>query len=79
MSGYPSYRPVPKSQRCRRCQQPVKWDDQRRQFARLMQNGLTKDQVKAVLPRCQKCTTLWLHPDTEGARLRRRRSVKSVK
>jgi len=39
------------------------WDQQRRQFGRLMQKGFTVDEAKAALPRCQKCLTLWLHAD----------------
>lgn len=48
---------------CRDCRYPMTWDQQRRQFGRLMQKGFTVDEAKAALPRCQKCLTLWLHAD----------------
>jgi hypothetical protein len=46
------------SGKCIECGQPVNWRDQRRQFARAIQTyGLTPEQAKQVMPRCQKCTT----------------------
>lgn len=40
-----------------RCGNAMTWDEQRRQFGRLMRNGLSLDEAKAVASRCQKCTT----------------------
>jgi hypothetical protein len=45
---------------CRRCGERPTWFEQKRQFARIV-SGRTADEAKAVLPLCQKCTTLWLH------------------
>jgi SOS response regulatory protein OraA/RecX len=45
---------------CLRCHYPMTWEQQRRQFGRLMRKGFTKDEAKAALPRCQICMTVWL-------------------
>jgi hypothetical protein len=37
------------------------WAGQRRQFARALSAGLTQEQTKELMPRCQKCTTKALH------------------
>jgi len=33
------------------------WDDRRHQFGRAIRAGLTPDEAKTFMPRCQKCTT----------------------
>lgn len=45
---------------CLRCKYPMTWEAQRRQFGRLIRRGLTKEQAKEMLPRCQKCMTVYL-------------------
>jgi hypothetical protein len=45
------------SDRCKSCGYAQTWADQRRQFGRLIRAGFDRDQVKALLPRCQKCLT----------------------
>jgi hypothetical protein len=43
--------------RCRDCHNPMTWADQRYQFVRLIRRGLTSDDAKRLMPRCQKCVT----------------------
>jgi hypothetical protein len=38
----------------------VTWEQQRRQFGRLIRRGFTAEQAKKILPRCQKCVTTYL-------------------
>jgi uncharacterized protein with PIN domain len=57
--------------RCLHCNRELTWAEQRRQFGRVMRTGLTVEEARALLPRCQKCMTLVLEA-------RRRASVKSV-
>jgi hypothetical protein len=47
---------VPKG-RCLRCNYPMTWDAQKRQYARLLKRGMTPAEIKQLLPRCQKCVT----------------------
>jgi hypothetical protein len=37
------------------------WAEQRRQFGRAVRAGLSLDETKQLMPRCQKCTTEALH------------------
>lgn len=41
---------------CIACEQ-MTWREQRRQFARAIGAGLTPEEAKALMPRCQRCTT----------------------
>jgi hypothetical protein len=44
--------------KCIDCKMPkLTWADQRRQFGRAIRRGLTVDEAKALMPRCQKCLT----------------------
>jgi hypothetical protein len=43
--------------KCRDCCNPMTWSAQRRQFARLVHRGVTLDEAKQLMPRCQKCVT----------------------
>ena len=43
--------------RCRDCQWPITWAEQRKQWERCLRRGLSKPAAKAALPRCQKCLT----------------------
>lgn len=44
--------------KCKRCGCRMTWADQRRQFARLIQNkGMSPDQAGGMMPLCQKCVT----------------------
>ena len=45
---------------CRGCGRRLAWIEQRRQFGRLFLKGWPPERIKAVLPRCQKCTTRYL-------------------
>lgn len=46
--------------RCHRCRRWLTWTEKRRQFARLMHRGFSVAEAKQILPRCQKCITVWL-------------------
>jgi hypothetical protein len=48
--------PLPKI-RCLGCKRGLTWADQRAQFGRLRRRGLTTEEAKTFLPRCQKCVT----------------------
>lgn len=50
---------------CKDCQSAMTWAEQRRQFARLLSRGFSREEAKALLPRCQKCVTAALreHPE----------------
>lgn len=61
-------RPLPKT-KCAGCQSRLTWAEQRVQYGRLVRRGLTREQIKALSPRCQKCMTVALRtiPNTRGA------------
>jgi hypothetical protein len=46
--------------RCRSCGNAMTWADQRRQYGRLIQRGLTPQATAELMPRCQKCVTTHL-------------------
>jgi hypothetical protein len=47
--------------KCLDCKLPkLTWADQRGQFGRAIRHGLTADEAKALMPRCQKCLTMVL-------------------
>jgi hypothetical protein len=46
--------------KCIGCGFPVTWEHQRRQWGRLMRRGLSREEAKNLMPRCQKCMTLAL-------------------
>jgi hypothetical protein len=48
------------SDKCLDCNYPMTWEHQRRQFGRLMRLGMSVQDAKSILPRCQKCMTLLL-------------------
>jgi hypothetical protein len=49
--------------KCLDCGRPVTWDEQRRQFGHAIKvYGLTQQEAKQAMPRCQKCTTTLLNP-----------------
>jgi hypothetical protein len=49
--------------KCLGCGWPkVNWTEQRRQYGRIIRAGLTPEQAKTLVPRCQKCTTEILKP-----------------
>ena len=50
----------PHKTRCKGCNYPITWAEQRRQYGRLLKRGLATDQAKAAAPRCQKCMTKYL-------------------
>lgn len=39
------------------CPVSLTWAEQRRQFGRAVRAGLSVDEIKALMPRCQKCMT----------------------
>jgi hypothetical protein len=43
--------------RCAGCKYKLTWAEQRKQFGRLLRLGKTQEQAKAIMPRCQTCTT----------------------
>ena len=49
---------IKKTIKCARCDCLMSWDDQRRQFGRIARRW-GPDEAKALMPRCQKCTTVW--------------------
>jgi hypothetical protein len=49
---------TPPTGRCRGCDLPMTWAEQRRQFGRAIKTyGVDPEMVKALGPRCGKCTT----------------------
>ena len=48
------------STECRGCDTQMTWAEQRRQFGRACAAGLTAEDAKAQMPRCQRCTTTML-------------------
>lgn len=46
-----------KKKKCKHCGKPMTFRDQRAQFARLIHIGKTPEEIKPLLPRCQKCVT----------------------
>jgi hypothetical protein len=53
--------------KCVDCGWNISWSEQRRQFARASQKyGLTPDEAKKAMPRCQICTTNTLSPHVSG-------------
>jgi hypothetical protein len=57
---------LPKRDKCLRCQNPMTWADQRRQYGRAMRAGMTVEEARRILPRCQKCMTVLLHAESRG-------------
>lgn len=51
--------------KCRGCNHLMTWASQRQQFGRLSKKGWNKEQIKAIMPRCQKCVTIHLRTDKE--------------
>lgn len=49
---------------CKGCHRGMTWADQRYQYRRLEQRGYSKDEIKHIAPRCQKCVTKWLKENT---------------
>jgi hypothetical protein len=43
--------------RCKQCNTQINWDDQKRQYARLIAKGFTEAEAKEKLPLCHKCVT----------------------
>lgn len=46
--------------KCLNCNFQMTWDAQKRQYGRIKKKGLTDEQIKTALPRCQKCMTIYL-------------------
>jgi hypothetical protein len=51
---------------CLRCGYPITWDDQKRQWGRLMRRGVSPEEGKALMPRCQKCNTITIGRKRRG-------------
>jgi hypothetical protein len=60
--------------KCLDCGYAITWETQRRQYGRAIRRGLTPDEAKQLMPRCQKCLTHTFRDRGMG-----RQSVKSVK
>ena len=46
---------------CTACERPVvTWAERRKQYGRLRRAGLSHEATISLLPRCQKCTTVYL-------------------
>jgi hypothetical protein len=51
-------------EKCIGCGSPrLTWAEQRRQYGRAIRRGLTPDEAKRLMPRCQKCLTVMLGDD----------------
>ncbi len=46
--------------KCPRCNGPMTWSEQRRQYGRLAKHGMSPEQIKPLMPRCYRCITAWL-------------------
>lgn len=46
---------------CLDCKYPMTWAQQRVQFGRLVKRGLSREETKAAMPRCQTCVTRMLN------------------
>lgn len=53
---------------CMDCRNRMTWAQQRVQYGRLKKRGVSEAHIKAALPRCQKCITIWVrnHPQLTG-------------
>jgi hypothetical protein len=58
IEGHPAMTKI----KCLDCQNSygMTWDNQRHQFVRLIRRGLSRDEIKVIMPRCGKCVTAWL-------------------
>jgi hypothetical protein len=56
--------------KCIACGLPkMTWADQRRQYGRAIRKGLTPDEAKRIMPRCQKCMTEFFGDQRHVARV----------
>lgn len=46
--------------KCKQCGNRMTWAARRVQWGRVKRHGLSDDEIKALLPRCQKCMTVAL-------------------
>jgi len=53
---------------CVKCWTSLTWDHRKKQYRPRIEGGLTPDEAKAAMPRCQKCMTVFLrnYPRTAG-------------
>lgn len=45
---------------CSVCDNRITWEEQRREFGRLLKGGFSRNQAKAVMPRCCDCVSTLL-------------------
>ena len=50
--------------RCKNCHWSMTWSEQRVQYGRLVRKGIKPENIKAIMPRCQKCVTKWMKENT---------------
>jgi hypothetical protein len=55
---------------CLRCGFPITWEAQWQQWGRLMRRGLSPEEAKALMPRCQKCITMTIGQKPRDCRVR---------
>jgi hypothetical protein len=53
--------------RCRGCKWPITWSDQKRQYRRLLDRGLSPADAREAMPRCQKCVTRFLRENDDDS------------
>jgi hypothetical protein len=57
-----------KPAQCLKCRNVLTWAAQKVQYRRAINRGMTAEQAKACLPRCQKCMTRLLKGAKDGIR-----------
>lgn len=49
--------------KCLRCGKNMTWRERRYQFGRIIRHGISFEDAKELMPKCQKCVTLALTKD----------------
>ena len=61
-----------KGKKCKGCGYPVTWHEQRLQYGRLIECGLTPQAAGELMPRCQRCVATHLREQGLRAPVRHR-------
>jgi hypothetical protein len=55
---------VLRRKRCQKCRALITWDEQRKQYGRLLRAGFALWQVKERMPLCYRCTTIKIRDES---------------